>query len=390
MPEVANRLKNLPTYVFAEIGAKIQRLQANNADIIRLDIGNPDLPPQSAVIEALNVGALEADNHGYSGYRGIATYRDAVARYYQKRFGVSLDPETEVMPLIGTKEGIVNLTMAYIDQGDISLVPSLGYPSYAMATQLAGGEVVYMDMDDDYKLDISSLSDNVLQKAKLLWVSYPNNPTGAIATLEDYQQLLELCKANDILLASDNPYVDITFDGYVAPSVLELADAKDHTIEFFSLSKTYNMAGWRIGAAVGNREALKYLLKVKSNVDSGHFKAIYNAASVALDTVSSDWIDTRNEIYKKRRDKLLASLGSIGLEAKCPSATLYIWAKIPPMFGDDDVTFVNRVLEEAHISIGPGSAYGPIGKGFVRLSVSIADDRLDEAINRLSQWYSKN
>jgi LL-diaminopimelate aminotransferase len=388
MPKIAKRLSSLPTYVFVQIGANIQKLQANGADIIRLDIGNPDMQPDSSVIEALNVASMSPDNHGYSGYRGIPSYREAVARFYKKRFGVDLDPETEVLPLIGTKEGIVNLTMAYIDQGDVSLVPSLGYPSYAMATRLAGGDVVYMPMDDQYMLDVSGLDADTLERANLLWVNYPNNPTGAIATHEDYQTLLDLCKANDILLASDNPYVDITFDGYVAPSVLELPNAKDHAIEFFSFSKTFNMAGWRIGAAVGNAEALKYLLKVKSNVDSGHFKAIYHAASVALDVVSADWLNNLNAIYQKRRDKILSALDGIGLQANCPPASLYIWARIPESFGDDDVKFVNQVLEEAHVSLAPGSAYGPLGNGFIRMSVSIEDNRLDEALARLTHWYA--
>ncbi len=391
MPEVARRLKDLPTYIFAEIGANIRRLQANGANIIRLDIGNPDLPPDSSVIEALNVAALSPENHGYSGYRGIASYREAVARYYYKRFGVSLDPETEVLPLLGTKEGIVNLTMAYIDTGDTALVPSIGYPSYAMATQLAGGNVHYLSMNknNDYMVDVSNLSDSILKQAKLLWVNYPNNPTGAVATLEDYQQLLDVCRQQDILLVSDNPYVDITFDDLVAPSLLELSGSKSHAVEFFSFSKTFNMAGWRIGAAVGNSDALKHLLKVKSNVDSGHFKAIYESASVALDTVSEDWLNNRNRIYQERRDKLFNSLSRFGLLANLPPASLYIWAKIPDIFGDDDVQFVNRVLQEAHVSLAPGSAYGPSGNGFVRLSISVADNQMDEALQLLESWYNQ-
>jgi len=387
MPQVADRIKNLPTYIFAEIGENLRRLQADNADIIRLDIGNPDLPPDDTIINELSKSAKMPTNHGYSGYRGITNYREAVASFYDKRFSVAIDPEAEILPLIGTKEGIANLTLAYIDSGDVSLVPSLGYPSYAMATRLAGGKVVYIPMDDNYLLDITSLPAHELEKAKLLWVNYPNNPTGATASLDFYGELLEVCKRYDILLVSDNPYVDITFDDYHAPSLLELPSAKDHAMELFSFSKTYNMAGWRIGAAVGNEVALRHLLKVKSNVDSGHFKAIYLSASKALDTISEDWITKRNQIYQRRRDILFESLADIGMSAKLPKATLYIWAKIPDAFDSDDATFVNQVLNNAHISLAPGSAYGPAGKGYVRLSVSIPDERLKEAISRLKNWY---
>jgi len=390
MPKIAKRLENLPTYVFAQIGANIQELQAKGIDVIRLDIGNPDLPPASNVIDALKHHASLDNNHGYSGYRGIASYREAVARYYQKRFGVTLNPDTEVLPLIGTKEGIVNLTMAYIDHGDIALVPSLGYPSYAMATQLAGGQVVYVPMDSDYMLDISAIPRDTLQQAKILWVSYPNNPTGAVASLDFYRELQAICDTYDILLVSDNPYVDVTFDNYSACSLLELPNAKESAVEFFSFSKTFNMAGWRIGAVVGNPMALRYLLKVKSNIDSGHFKAIYESASVALDTIPQSWIDTRNKVYQQRRDKLFASLSEIGMSASLPNATLYIWARIPSEFGTDDVTFVEKVLQEAHVSLAPGSAYGPLGNGFVRITVSIADEQLDEAINRLKNWYKNS
>lgn len=388
MPLPSSRLENLPTYIFADISSKIQSLTATGADIIRLDIGSPDMPPDMSVVDSLYHHAKQPNNHGYSGYRGIASFRQAVARFYKDRFNVELDAETEVLPLIGTKEGIVNLTAAYIGDGDLALVPELGYPSYAMGTRLVGGEVCYIPMNrDNYLLEVDELSDDILDKAKIMWVNYPNNPTGAVATADFYANLLNVCKQHDILLASDNPYVDITFDGYKATSLLEVPDAKDYAVEFLSFSKTYNMAGWRIGAAVGNSQALKYLLKVKSNVDSGHFKAIYEAASYALDTIDEEWIDSRNRIYQVRRDMLLNGLSEFGMSATSPKATLYIWAQIPESFGDDDVEFVNRALQEAHVSLAPGSAYGPAGKGYVRFSISVSNSQLELAISRLSEWY---
>jgi len=390
MPQPSSRILNLPIYVFAQIGANISKLEATGADIIRLDIGNPDMPPDDSVINALYEHASSPSNHGYSGYRGTPSFREAVARFYKTRFDVDLDPETEVFPLIGTKEGIINLTLAYISDGDIALVPDVGYPSYAMGTQLAGGTVEYIPTNPDtHLLDVSQIPNAVLDQAKLLWVNYPNNPTGAIATQEFYSDLLDLCRKHDILVASDNPYVDITYDGYKASSFLHVPNAKDYAVEFFSLSKTYNMAGWRIGAVVGNSEALKHTLKVKSNVDGGHFKAIYEAGGIALDTISDNWINERNLIYQSRRDILFEALPKMGLSAKLPKASLYLWAKIPSQFMGDDVTYVNRVLKESHVSLAPGSAYGPGGKGYVRLSMTTPSTQLHEAISRLTKWYDE-
>jgi LL-diaminopimelate aminotransferase len=390
MPQPSARIENLPVYVFAEIGEKIRNLEAEGADVVRLDIGNPDMPPDDSIINALHEHASSPSNHGYSGYRGIASFRESVARFYKHRFDVELDAETEVLPLIGTKEGIINLTMAYISDGDVALIPDIGYPSYAMGTRLAGGTVKYISTNaENFLLDVSRIPSTILDQAKLMWVNYPNNPTGATATQQFYSELLDICRKHDILLASDNPYVDITYDGYKASSFLQLPDSKDYAVEFFSLSKTYNMAGWRIGAVVGNSEALKHLLKVKSNVDGGHFKAIYEAGSIALDTISDEWIEKRNSIYQSRRDLLYEALPNIGLSAQLPKASLYLWAKIPSRFENDDITFVNQILEDIRVSMSPGSAYGPAGKGYVRLSLSTPNSRIQEAINRLTKWYSE-
>lgn len=388
LPANADRLAKLPVYVFAALGERLRTMQIQGIDVIRLDVGSPDLPPPESVIEALYRSAAHPDHHGYSGYKGIPTFREAVARYYQRRFGVELDPETEVLPLLGSKEGIVNLCLAYLDKGDAALIPDVGYPSYAQGAQLSYADIHWMPTasDSGYLPDFSMISRDAAQQSKLLWVNYPNNPTGATAEVDFYEKAVGFCVENNILLASDNPYVDVTFDGYIAPSALQVPDAKHHTIEFISLSKSHNMAGWRIGAAVGAREALKHLLKVKSNVDSGHFHAIYDAAALALDNTDQVWIDARNLVYQRRRDRILHVLSQIGLKAECPKGSLYIWAE-PTQINAN--TYVEEALTIAHVSLAPGEAYGPGGKNFIRFSLGMSDARIDEALNRLVTWYTQ-
>lgn len=387
MPVVAKRLDNLPEYVFAKISRKVRELKLSGIDIIRMDIGSPDLAPAEFVMNALDESARKPNHHGYSGYSGIPRFREAVARYYQKRFEVELDPETEILPLIGSKEGIVNFTLAYIDSGDIALVPAIGYPSYAMGARLAGGDVSYVDMpaEKQFLLDLSSIDDEIADKAKILWCNYPNNPTGATANLEFYEELVAYCKKHDVILASDNPYCDVTFGDYRAPSALQVEGAKDVTVEFMSMSKTFNMAGWRLGAAVGNRDALKNLLKVKSNIDSGHFIAAYDAGISAMDNTSDEWLAERNAIYQARRDIILKNLAGIGLSAVTPEASLYIWAKVNDMSALD---YVEQARDHARVSIAPGSAYGPGGEGYVRISMTNTKERLGEAMERLKEWYN--
>ena len=339
-------------------------------------------------MDSLDTSARDSSHHSYSGYKGIPRFREAVARYYQKRFEVDLNPETEVMPLIGSKEGIVNLTLAYIDSGDTVLVPAIGYPAYAMGTRLAGGDICYVDMPEekDFLLDMSSVSPEIADKAKLLWCNYPNNPTGAVASLEFYEELVAFCKKHDILLASDNPYCDVTFDGYRAPSALQVDGAKDVAVEFMSMSKTFNMAGWRLGAAVGNAEALSNLLKVKSNVDSGHFIPAYDAGVTAMDNITDEWLAGRNAIYQKRRDIILDNLAAAGLSAARSKASLYIWAKVDPTLSITAEEYVEQARQHAHVSLAPGAAYGPGGDAFIRMSMTIPDDRLEEGMNRLIKW----
>ena len=389
MPERANRLNNLPEYIFSIIDDQIRRLQAGGAKVIRLDIGSPDLPPPDAVIEALSKSAANPGNHGYTGYRGAPAFREAMAEHYKTRFGVSLDPNTEVLPLIGSKEGIVNLSLAYLDRGDVSLVPDIGYPSYALGASLAGGEVYWLELKEEngYKPDLSIIHEDVLEKSRLLWVNYPNNPTGAMVDLDFYTELAEFCNKHDILLVSDNAYMDVTFDGNVAHSALQTSAGKKNVIELFSFSKSHNMAGWRLGAAVGDADAITNLLHIKSNVDSGHFRGIYDAGIAALKTPQS-WIDERNAIYKRRRDCILETLPKIGLTAQPTPGSIYVWARVNANSRVEGCTYTEQARNEAHISIAPGEAYGPGGKDYVRFSLGIPDQRLAEAMDRLEKWYT--
>ena len=389
MPRPAARLSSLPPYPFALLNQRVRELNAQGHDVINFDIGSPDMPPADAVIEALYVSACRPDNHGYSGYAGTGNFRAAIADYYAQRFGIQVDPEREVLPLLGSKEGIVNLSLAYLDQGDVALVPDIGYPSYSMGAYLAGGTVEWMPLSEpDYLPDVTAIPTTLLERAKLLWVNYPNNPTGATADRAFYQKLVDFCAAHDILLASDNPYVDVTYDGSTAGSALEADGARSCTVEFVSFSKTYNMAGWRLGAAVGTANAIKTLLQVKSNMDSGHFRAVYDAGIAAVRQTKQEWIDQRNAVYQQRRDHILDVLPQIGLRAQKPEGSLYVWARVV----DNDLDgrqYAEQALLNAHVSVAPGEIYGPGGTQYVRLSLSITEARLHEALERLKMWYAK-
>lgn len=389
LPPVGDRLRRLPPYGFAIVGQKIAEMSAAGKDVIRLDVGSPDMPPPDHVLETLRQSVLDPTKHGYGSYRGHKVFREAVAAYYQRRFGVKLDESKEVLPLIGSKEGIVNLAQAYVDHGDEVIVPDLNYPAYSMGTIMAGGETIIMRLDPNngFRPDLKSLREHPdLPKAKLLWVNYPNNPTGAVVDLNLYEDLVTFCRENRILLCSDNPYMEIVFDGYAAPSALQADPDKTCTVEFMSLSKTYNMAGWRLGACVGNREAIDALLVIKSNIDSGHFRSIYDAGAAALNDTPQSWIDQRNAIYQARRDKLLAVCPQIGLFPVRTSGSMYVWAKVKD---GDDQSYVISALEQALVSITSGEMYGYAGRGYVRFSIGIADERLDEAVERLKVWYQR-
>lgn len=387
MPVFAKRMNQLPPYIFSSIGDEIRTMTQQGEDIIRLDIGNPDHPPPDIIVEALAEAARQPDAHGYSGYRGLAAFRQAVAQHYQTRFGVTLDPDREVLPLVGSKEGIINLILAYVDHDDVVLIPDAGYPSYTQGTLLAGGKPYHVPMDRESFLPcLDDVPSDILQSSRILWVNYPNNPTGAVADLAFYQKAVDFCIEHDILLASDNPYVDVTYDNYVAPSVMQATGAQHYAVEFFSFSKSYNMAGWRLGAVVGSSDAISNLLKIKSNIDSGHFIAIYQAGITALKADLDEWMAHRNAIYQRRRDKIIAALDDIGLTARTPQASLYIWART--LHDTDAAQYVTEARQQAHVSLAPGIAYGPGGENYIRISVSVPDERLSVALDRLKTWYA--
>ncbi len=383
--KAADRVENLPSYAFATLGRRIRDLAAQGKDIIRLDIGSPDLPPPDFVIEALYRSAHDPSRHGYGGYYGIPELRRAIAVYYERRFGVSLNPEKEVAPLIGSKEGIANVALAFVDPGQVVLVPDPGYPTYALGTRLAGGLPFQVPLlaENDFLPDLEAIPRDVVRSARILWLNYPNNPTGAATKLEFFERVVNWARRYDLLVCHDNPYCDVTFDGYVAPSLLQVPGAMDVALEFNSLSKTYNMAGWRVGMAVGNADAVGALARTKTNIDSGIFLPIQDAAVQVL-TADQSWLAERNEIYRDRRDLILESLQEIGLQANRPLASLYVWARVPAGYSSAELT--TRLLEEVGVSITPGSVFGSHGEGYVRISLGMSTDRIREAMDRLKRF----
>jgi LL-diaminopimelate aminotransferase len=383
---IAARLGSLPEYPFAAHARKIGGMVAEGHDVIRLDVGNPDLPPHDQVIQALVSAAHQGDTHGYGGYRGIPRLRKAFAAYYGRRFNVELDPDREVLPLIGSKDGITHIALALLDPGDIVLVPDPGYPAYARSARLAGAIPYYVKLDPARRFfpRLDELPEDILNRAKMLWINYPHNPTTATATSEQLAELVQFCLEHTILLCSDNPYADVVFDEFKPPSILEIEGARDIAVEFYSLSKTFNMAGWRVGACVGNARLIEALLQVKSNVDSGMFIPVQEAACVALEVVPRAWIEQRNAVYERRRDILLDVLPEIGLLPQKSPATMYVWAQVRD---GDDLQYAEDALHAAHVSIAPGRFFGEGGRGYVRISLVVAEKRMQEAIDRLRGWY---
>jgi len=379
--KLAKRLNNLPPYVFAGLERRMAELTAAGRDIIRLDVGSPDLPPAPQIVEALYQSARDSTHHGYAGYSGIPQLRRAVADHYLRRFGVELDPDTEVLILIGSKEGIFNLAMACVDPGDVVLIPDPGYPTYTSGARLAGGEIYYLPLDEKHGwLPDFAIPQDYLKRAKILWLNYPNNPTAATAPLAFFEQAVAFAREHNILLAHDNPYADVCFDGYVAPSLLQVPGAKQVAVEFNSLSKSYNMGGWRVGMVVGNSDIVAALARLKTNIDSGIFRAIQDAALKAL-TGDQEWLSERNAVYAQRRDIILKALPAAGMYARPSLATMYIWARIPS--GTTSADFCNQLLERAGISLTPGTAFGQHGEGYVRISLGQTTERIVEAMERL-------
>lgn len=381
---VADRIDSLPPYVFAKLGNRIRELVATGKDVIRLDIGSPDLPPPDSLIEIMYTSARNPGHHGYAGYYGTPELRRAIATYYERRFGVTLDPGKEVVPLIGSKEGIANVALAFVDPGQYVLVPDPGYPTYTLGTRLAGGVPYRVPLlaENGFLPDLEAIPEEAARAAKILWLNYPNNPTGATAPLSFFEQAVAFARRYDLLICHDNPYCDVTFDGYVAPSLLQVPGAKEVSLEFNSLSKSYNMAGWRVGMALGSAKAVEALARTKTNIDSGIFRPLQDTAVEAL-TGDQSWLAERNEIYRQRRDLILEALAEMGAPASKPRASLYVWAKTPAGVGS--VALADRLLEEAGVSVAPGTVFGTQGEGWFRISLGMDTDRIREAMERIRQ-----
>lgn len=381
---IARCLEELPPYLFARIDEKRRALEERGVEVISLGIGDPDQPTPAHVVDAMAEAIRRPANHRYPDYAGSPEFREACAGYLRRRFGVEVDPATEVLALIGSKEGIAHLHTAFVDPGDYVLAPAIGYPVYAGGATLQSARTWYMPMtaEGGFLADFASTPPEVLRRAKVMFLGYPNNPTGAIAPEGYLDEAIAFCREHDLLLAYDNAYCDLCFDGYEAPSILERPDAKEVCIEFFSLSKPYNMTGWRIAFAAGSPEAVRALGTVKNNLDSGQFTAVQEAAIAAL-SGPQDCVESMCALYQRRRDLLVDALRSIGVAVEPPKATIYVWAPVPE--GHTSESFATELLERAHVVVTPGSGYGPAGEGFVRLSLTTPDDKLLEAVRRMRE-----
>jgi len=382
----SSRLDRIPPYLFAQLERKISEKRAAGIDVISLGIGDPDTPTYPPIVQAAQQAVADPSTHTYPTNRGRPEFRRAVAEFYARRFGVTLDPETEVMAAIGAKECIFNLSLAFLDPGDVALASDPGYPVYTGGPIMAGGEPVLMGLKPElgFAPDFRAIDDDHLRRARLMFINYPNNPTGA--TLPDglFESAIELARANDLLVVHDNAYSETTYDGYVAPSFLATPGAKEVGVEVFSLSKGYNMTGWRCAAIVGNAEAIAQYWRCKSNIDSGNFEAVQLAGAAALQPEVDAEVTAMNEVYARRRDLVCEALAQAGVAVTKPKATIYIWAPVPPGFASA-AEYCEHVLEQAAVVVSPGGAYGPNGEGFFRISLTAPDDRLLEAVQRLSR-----
>ena len=378
----AKRIEKLPPYLFAEIDRKVAAARERGADIISFGVGDPDQPTPDHIVEALIEAAHDPSTHDYPSYTGMPEFRSSIANWYGKRFGVSLDPNEEVQPLVGSKEGIFHLPVAFVDPGDVALIPDPGYPVYETATILAHGEPVLLPMSaaNGFRPDLDAIPDDVVGRATVLWLNYPSNPTSACVDLDFFQKAVDFCRANDLLLAHDAAYTEITYDGYVAPSALQADGAMDCVVEFHSLSKTYNMTGWRIGWVAGAPVAVEAMKRLKTNIDSGVFDAVQRAGIAALEG-PQEALHEVVERYRHRRDLLCDGLKSMGVAVEPPKGSIYVWVPVPN--GHTSESFTTFLLDEADIVVAPGNGYGPSGEGFVRFSLTVPDDRLEEGVERL-------
>jgi len=381
----AQRIRNLPPYLFARIEKMIAEKRAAGVDVISLGIGDPDLPTPDHIIQVLNREAKNPANHQYPSSVGMLSYRQAVANWYERRFGVKLDPASEVVSLLGSKEGIAHISWCYLNPGDTVLVPDPGYPVYSGGAILAGAEPYYMPVtaQKGYLPDFDSIPPDVAKKAKMMFLNYPNNPTGSVADEAFYLRAIDFAREYEILICHDAAYSDVAFDGYEPPSFLQYPGAKEVGIEFHSVSKTYNMTGWRIGWAAGNREVVEALGRLKSNIDSGVFQAIQYAAAEGL-SGPQQLVEEQNSIYQERRDILVNGLNNLGWTLQKPKATFYVWAPAPK--GHTSESFAELVLEKAGVVVTPGTGYGQNGSGYFRMALTIDKDRIQEALERFQKY----
>ena len=383
--KLARRLDKIPPYLFVEISRKIAAKKAQGIEVISFGIGDPDIPTPPHIVDRLRETALDAPNHRYPESDGLPEFRQAAADWYQRRFGISLDPDKEILSLIGAKEGIGHAALCFLDPGDVALVPDPGYPVYSVGTWFAGGECHWMPLleENGWLPDLDAIPEHVARAAKVMWLNYPNNPTGAIAGPDYFEKVVEFAARYDIAVLHDASYTEVAFDGFKPTSFLQTPGAMEVGMEFHSLSKSYNMTGWRLGVAAGNAEMIDALMVVKSNLDSGVPQAIQYMGIEALNG-PLDAVDERNAVYQRRRDRVLETLRGLGLHVDPPKAGLYVWARIPHGYTSAQIT--ESLLEQCDIVVTPGNGYGAYGEGYIRLTLTIDDEDMERGLQRLADW----
>jgi LL-diaminopimelate aminotransferase len=378
----SKRLQAIPPYMFQELERRIEEKRAAGIDVISLGIGDPDMPTYDYIVEAMQKAVADPATHQYPSNRGREDFRQAFADFYDRRFGVEIDPANEVIPAIGAKECIYNLCNAFLDPGDVALASDPGYPVYTGGPLLNGSDSVLMPLvpEKGFAPDLSAISAEDAARAKLMFINFPNNPTGAVVPDGFFEEVIDFARANEILVVHDNAYSETTYDGYVAPSFLATPGAKEVGVEVFSVSKGYNMTGWRCAAILGHPGAIQSYWRLKTNVDSGLFEAIQIAGATAI-SGPPEPLAEMNATYQRRRDLVVSTLGAIGVDVTPPKGTIYVWAPVPS--GHTSTSFAETVLEEAAVVVSPGSMYGPSGEGFFRISLTTPDDRIEEAVERM-------
>jgi LL-diaminopimelate aminotransferase len=380
----SKRLERIPPYAFAELEHKIARKRQEGVDVISLGIGDPDRPTPPLIVEAMREAVTEPETHKYPSNRGREEFRGAVRDFYERRFDVKLDPDSEIVPALGAKEAIFNLNLALLDPGDYALAADPGYPVYTGGPWLAGAEPVLMALRPElgFVPDLGAIEEEIAHRTKLMFLNYPNNPTGAVVPDGFFERVVEFARAYEILVVHDNSYSEISYDGYRAPSFMATPGAKDVGVEVFSLSKGYNMTGWRCAVVVGNTQAIETYWRLKTNIDSGMFDAVQLAGVAALSPDADAEVAAMSELYVRRRDLVCEALRKIGVDVKPPRSTIYVWAPVPAGY-DSSEAYCEHVLEQAAVVLSPGAIYGPAGEGWFRISLTTADDRLLEAVKRL-------